>query len=302
MDRHGTREAELRSGLYRGSVRHLRTGPRPHRFRVPLHYLYLDLDELETIFARRLLWSHEAPNLVSFRRRDYHGDPDVPLDQAVRRSVAAEIGREVVGPIRMLTHLRHFGFVFNPVTFYYCYAADGETLEAVLAEITNTPWGERHAYALDLVAAPVESHATRSGAATEPVATRIPRRHRAFRKAFHVSPFLDMDHEYDWGFSDPGEHLSVRMRNFREGKLLFEAGLELKREPITGRALAAALLRNPVIPLFGLTVIYWQAVRLWWKRTPFFPHPRKRTAEAAAPGPVDPIPETRSRSAGGPLR
>jgi len=173
MDRHGTREAELRSGLYRGSVRHLRTGPRPHRFRVPLHYLYLDLDELETIFARRLLWSHEAPNLVSFRRRDYHGDPDVPLDQAVRRSVAAEIGREVVGPIRMLTHLRHFGFVFNPVTFYYCYAADGETLEAVLAEITNTPWGERHAYALDLVAAPVESHATRSGAATEPVATRI---------------------------------------------------------------------------------------------------------------------------------
>ncbi|MGA1203039.1 MAG: DUF1365 domain-containing protein, partial [Planctomycetota bacterium] len=166
MDRHGTREAELRSGLYRGSVRHLRTGPRPHRFRVPLHYLYLDLDELETIFARRLLWSHEAPNLVSFRRRDYHGDPDVPLDQAVRRSVAAEIGREVVGPIRMLTHLRHFGFVFNPVTFYYCYAADGETLEAVLAEITNTPWGERHAYALDLVAAPVESPAPRSGAAT----------------------------------------------------------------------------------------------------------------------------------------
>ncbi|MGA1203887.1 MAG: DUF1365 family protein, partial [Planctomycetota bacterium] len=143
---------------------------------------------------------------------------------------------------------------------------------------------------------------TRSGAATEPVATRIPRRHRAFRKAFHVSPFLDMDHEYDWGFSDPGEHLSVRMRNFREGKLLFEAGLELKREPITGRALAAALLRNPVIPLFGLTVIYWQAVRLWWKRTPFFPHPRKRTAEAAAPGPVDPIPETSSRSDGGPLR
>ena len=267
-------ERPLASALYRGWVSHLRTAPRPHRFRVPLHFLYLDLDELDTALGARWLASVERWNLLSFRRRDYFGDPDLPLAEAVRRRVSDEIGRAVDGPVRLLAHVRHFGFVFNPVTFAYCFAPDGETLEAVLAEITNTPWGERHSYVVDLRDAPVASE-TRRGE------TVIPRRHRSFPKAFHVSPFFDLDHTYDWGFSDPGEHLSVCMRNHREGERLFEARLELERRPLTGRSLAGAFLRNPVLPLFGLAAIYWQAARLWGKRTPFFPHPRKRAKEGA---------------------
>lgn len=248
-----------RSALYRGTIEHLRFAPRPHRFRYSLFHLFIDLDELPELFRGRLLWSVERPNVASFRRRDYFGDPRRALADCVRERVSEGIGREVDGPVRLLTHLRYFGYIFNPVSFYYCYGRDGETLEAVLAEITNTPWGERHAYTVDLRGAP-----ERGGL-----------RERSFAKEFHVSPFFGMDHRYEWGFGDPAETLTVRMRNLRGGQPVFEARLEAERRPLDGPTLAAALLRNPCITAAGHLAIYWQAARLRLKRVPFFPHPQK---------------------------
>lgn len=251
---------QLRSALYRGTIEHRRFTPREHRFRYRLHYLSLDLDELDEVFRGRWLWSVERPNVASFRRKDYFGDPDAPLADAVRARVSEETERPVTGPVRLLTHPRYFGYGFNPVSFYYCYAEDGTTLEAVLSEITNTPWKERHAYVTDL----------------RGVEPRDGLRHTRFDKEFHVSPFFGMDHRYDWGFSDPGESLSVRMQNFQEGRKVFESRLEAERKPLDGPHLAGALLRNPCVTAAGHVAIYWQAARLWWKRAPFHTHPAER--------------------------
>jgi DUF1365 family protein len=192
------------------------------------------------------------PALAWFRRGDYLGDPAVPLDRAVRDLVAAETGIRPAGPIRLLTHLRMFGHCFNPVSFYYCYDAAGAKVEAVVAEITNTPWNERHAYVL-----PARDGELRF----------------RFGKAFHVSPFLPMALQYDWRFSEPGARLSVHMRNLDGGAKVFDATLDLERREIGAASLAGALARFPLMTLQVVAAIYWQALRLWTRRTPFHAHP-----------------------------
>ena len=134
----------LKSAIYSGFVRHARHEPRRHRFSYRIFMMYLDLAELDHVFDRRWLWSARRPALAWFRRSDYLGSASVPLDEAVRSEAERLTGRRPSGPIRVLTHLRYFGYVQNPVTFYYCFAPDGDVVETILSEITNTPWGERH--------------------------------------------------------------------------------------------------------------------------------------------------------------
>ena len=138
----------MQSCLYLGSLRHRRHAPRPHAFRYRVFMTYLDLGELDEVFRGRWLWSTRRPALAWMRRADYLGDPAVPLDEAVRERVARETGERPRGPIRLLTHLRMLGACFNPVSFYYCFDQAGERVETIVAEITNTPWNERHAYVL----------------------------------------------------------------------------------------------------------------------------------------------------------
>lgn len=248
------------SALYVGRVRHRRFEPRAHAFEYPLFLVYLDLDELDAVFAGRWFWSARRPNLAWFDRRDHLGDRAAPLDAAVRDLVASATGRRPGGPIRLLTHLRYFGHCFNPVSFYYCFDANGERLDALVAEVNNTPWGEQHCYVLD-------------GGDAVPGGDAV-RYHT--RKQFHVSPFMDMDMEYAWRTTLPGTRLTLHIENLRDGARMFDASLRLERREITGARLAWALARFPMMTAWVVGWIHWEALRLWLKRTPFYPHPNRR--------------------------
>ena len=167
-----------RPACTRARVRHRRGGAVPDEFSHRLFMAYVDLDELPMLFAGSRLWSARGPALAWFRRSDYLGDERVPLKQAVRELVARRSGVSVDGPVRVLTHLRYFGHCFNPVSFYYCFEADGERVMAVVAEVTNTPWGERHAYVM-----PVADAHDDDGTA------KVMRTQLA--KQLHVSPLLE---------------------------------------------------------------------------------------------------------------
>ena len=249
----------MQSCLYHGRIRHRRFEPKAHSFNYPVCYAYLDLDELDNVFKGRWFWSTKGPAPVRFQRRDYLGNPGIPLQTAVRDHIRRETGHTPDGPIRLLTHLRHFGFSFNPVSFYYCFDARSQCLETIVAEITNTPWNERHAYVL-----PRHSSLTQT-------------KHLRFRfgKAFHVSPFMPMDIQYDWTFGIPDTHLSVHMQNFRHNRSIFDATLILEREPINGMSCARELAGYPLMPMKVLGAIYWQALKLFLKRVPIFTHPSK---------------------------
>lgn len=260
--------AALQSAVYTGWVRHRRHRPHAHAFGYKLYLMYLDLAELDRVFAKRWLWSIGRRNIVEFRRADFLGDPAVPLDEAVRQRVQEETGRRPAGPIRLLAHLRTFGHCFNPVSFYYCYAADGVTLDTVVAEITNTPWKERHSYVLRADAA--ERHGSALG--------------WAFDKVFHVSPFLPMQRGYRWRLQPPGAELRIHMEVDDGTTPEFDATLVLHRRELSGATLARSLLRFPLISLKVVAAIQWQAFLIWLRRNPVYDHPT-RAAKPAAPGP-----------------
>jgi uncharacterized protein len=239
----------LHSAVYEGVVRHHRKGPRAHLFNYRMAQLYIDLDELDQLFSDRWLWSVNRRNLAQFKRSDYLGPVQMPLAQAVRDRAEAELGVRPVGPIRVLTHLRYAGIIFNPVTFYYCFEADGQTLVCVVAEITNTPWRERHTYVVPAIGA-------------------------QFAKRFHVSPFIGMDRGYDWRFTVPGDQLHVHMGVSHAGASEFDATLTLQRRALNARSLWRVLWRYPLMTLQVVAAIHWQALRLWLKGTPVHDHPK----------------------------
>lgn len=256
----------MHSALYTGRVRHRRHSPSAHVFAYRLFMLYVDLDELDQAFRGRWLWSTQRPALAWWRRADFLGDANTPLRTAVADLVERETGKRPAGPIRMLTHLRYFGYSFNPVTFYYCFNEGGEALETIVAEITNTPWKERHAYVLG-----EPDHADRTG-----------RRRYRFVKRFHVSPFIGMDVSYDWRLTPPGEKLAVHMAVIGAEHRMFDATLRLDRHPLSAARLAGALLIYPFMTLRIIGAIYWQALRLWSKGTPFIAHPKHPSVNPAA--------------------
>ena len=255
----------MHSAIYRGWLEHRRMAPRRHAFRYPLFMVYLDLAELDRVFAGRWLWSTRRWALARFDRRDHFGDPAVPLEQAVRDLVAERTGTRPRGPVRLLTHLRYFGHVFNPVSFFYCFDETGERVVTIVAEVTNTPWGERHCYVLDGTPAGAGSRWVRAGSA----------------KAMHVSPFHPMGLDYHWGFRLPDAQLAVHMALTARAappdtsSPVFDATLALRRAPITAATLTTVLLRFPLMTLQVVAAIHWQALKLWLKHVPVHDHPAK---------------------------
>ncbi len=225
--------------------------------------LYLDLAELPQALEGYWFWSarRSCPRPLAPRGPPRRCDRGARPEHTVAGGEPRR-GPRPEGPIRLLTHPRYFGYGFNPVSFYYCFDAQDTRVEAVVAEINNTPWGEQHCYVLP---------ATASSGTPDKL-----RFH--FGKDFHVSPFLPMDMDYDWRFAAPGERLLVHMENWREDRPVFDATLSLEREPLGSRALAGALAGYPFMTAQVAGAIYWQALRLWLKRTPFFTHPDKTGA------------------------
>jgi DUF1365 family protein len=240
------------SAIYFGDVRHRRFAEHQREFRHGLAMAYVDLDELP-----RLGIGSSRPGLVRFRRSDYFGEG--PLDVAVRDRIEADTGLRPDGPIRVLTHLRSFGHCFNPASFYYCFDRD-ERLQALLAEVTNTPWGERQSYSL--------VRGDRSG--------RVLRGQS--EKLMHVSPFFGMDQRYEWSVAQPGETLSLHIQNREDGRVAFDATLSLARRPFTRRSLAAMTARYPFATLRILALIYGHAAAIRLRGIRTRPHPAKAAA------------------------
>ena len=225
--------------------------------------LLLDLNELPDVFRGRLLWSTNRRSVVRFRSSDHLKKfADEPSLKNRVRLALDELGEtRPIGPVRLLTQVRHFGYRMNPVSFYYCFDPTGSHVLAVIAEVNNTPWGEQHLY---LVTAN-ESDFARRRVSSDRV-----------DKAFHVSPFMEMEMHYRMIFTLPEDRLGVKMENWQAGKRIFNVSMLLEKRAINGYSLSWMLIRYPLMSLQTFGGIYFQALRLWWKKVPFVPHPDKR--------------------------
>ena len=265
------------SALYEGTLHHARIGGPDHSFGSRVLMAYLDLAELPGALDAHPLWSARHPAPIRFRRGDFHGDPAVPLDTAVRDTIERELGRRPTGPIRMLAHLRTWAWSFNPIVFYFVLTPDGDAVDTLVAEVTNTPWHERHAYVVPVGA---------------PELVRPVR----FPKAMHVSPFMDMDLDHSLAFSPPGApELTVRMDDWRGDDHVFAAELDLRRLPLDRPTMGRALREHPLPAQRVSAGIYWQALRLRAKNAPFRRHPHKvgtsrSTSSAVVPATPSPAP------------
>jgi uncharacterized protein len=240
---------------------------------------YLDLDEMAAVCDRSRFWSCEGPAPFWIRREDYFGDPELPLKMVVINKVKETLGFLPTGPVHMLTNPRCFGLRMNPITVYYVFDPSGQALQAVLAEVTNTPWDRRHVYVLDYRDQAINASIT-------------------FAKSLHVSPFMPMQQHYRWRCNLPAESLRILLQSYALGapqleevgsRKCFEALLDLRREACSARVLNRLLWRFPWMTAKVLGGIYWQAIKLWCKGARFYRYvaPCESLFENAVEKPID---------------
>lgn len=285
------------SAIYAGRVWHTRLKPTIHRFTYPIFFTLIDLDEI----SKEIAWywwpiaSCGAPAIARFLDKDHLKDkPESigkPLVERVRDIVEEATQKRPLGPIKLLTSVECLGYCFNPVSFYYCFDKTGEHVETVVGEVSNTPWLEMHCYVLspgvkgvqiidvkqDGETSSAEGEGSSAGrGGWPPSSLRF-----TFQKSFHVSPFMDMEHTYDWTFSPVGKELSVRNTMLKGGDTFFTAYLKLERHPFTAFSLLKHLIVFPAHSMLLQVYIHWQAILLWYKQVPFFPHPEARETGAS---------------------
>ena len=264
----------MHSRIYTGWVAHQRFAPKKHGFKYRAFMMYLDLDELPTLFKNSLFWSYNKANIASFKRADYYGDPQKPLKNEISDLIYAATDQYPRGALRLLTNMRYFGHCFNPVSFYYCFEADGKNLQAIVTHITNTPWGEDYAYVHDYTNQNSIEKITKNTKNGEITAFKLD-------KKFHVSPFMPMEISYDWAFKLHQNQLFVHMKNYQQTNditsditsEIFNATLALQAQIITPKALNLLLIQYPLMTMKVVLGIYWNALLLWLKGIPFYSHP-----------------------------
>ncbi len=256
LDCHSASKKDLSSAIYQGTIRHRRFTPKQHEFSYKIFMVYLDLHELDEVFSQSRWWSKDRVNVARFKRTDFFDEnSDKPLYESVADLVEKHNGERPCGPIRMLANLRYFGFIINPITCYYCFDKTGEKLQTVVAEVTNTPWRQRCHYILNV---------------DKPESDK---QRFTFSKAMHVSPFQPMELDYHWIGKTPSHDLFVHIDVTNKHQSVFDATMTLKHQPMTATMMNKVLLRYPWMTLKVFASIYWQAVKLMFKRIPFYSNP-----------------------------
>ena len=261
----------MHSCIYEGTVTHRRREPVDHQFQYRLFMVYLDLDELPSLVGGGGLIASRKHASQSFLRSDHLFEPARPLADEVRDVVREQTGRSCDGPIRLLTQLRYFGYYMSPLNLFYIYDESDEHIEFVVAEVNNTPWNERHCYVL--------WDGNRKSGTNE--------LQFAHAKDFHVSPFMSMDFQYNWRLTEPGSDLRVHLANTRDSRQLFAAGMTLQRRELDRQQLRRMTFRYPMMTAQITAGIYYQALKLWWKKCPSYTHPKKQI-NSPSPAPAPP--------------
>ena len=246
----------MKSCIYKGQVKHQRIMPRIHEFTYSLFMMYVDLDKLPWLFTRYWMWSVNTSGVASFHRKDHVGDPQDTLSDSIRTLVCEKTGHRPTGPIRLLTHFRYLGYVFNPLSLYFCYDETDSIVEHVVAEVMNTPWKEQHCYVLSNYQNEINCFTS------------------AHPKEFHVSPFMQLNMEYRWKIQIPNKSLQVQIENWQEDKKIFGAVIDLQKTEVSSKNLASVLLNYPLMTLKVVSAIHFEAIKLWMKGVTYVPHPK----------------------------
>ncbi|MFC3033800.1 DUF1365 domain-containing protein [Pseudoalteromonas fenneropenaei] len=240
----------MNSQLAIGDVYHHRFEHTDHKFRYPLYMMWLDLDELTEINDIHPCLGDKRRHLLRFVAADYLKDYEGDLKSRALSAYQAAGGAKSVSKVFSLCQGRCFGLYFSPVNFYFYQNAQGEFTD-LLAEVSNTPWRENHLYLV-----PLDKKVN-------------------LKKAFHVSPFMDLNMDYHWQVKVSDDKLLVQITNQRGDEKVFHATLRLKRTTLSKASVTALLRQFPAMTWRIVSGIYWQALKLWLRKVPFVAHPER---------------------------
>lgn len=249
-----------KSGIYKGWVGHRRFSPKKHSFKYEMFLLAIDLDELPHLSKIGPWFKSNKFAPLSLKASDYLSHQAQLSKQHVWEKIQSLGAKQEPARVMFIGQLRCFGLYFSPINLYYCFD-ENDALLSMLAEVSNTPWNERHYYLI-----PVNQQDEKNSS-----------QKMISEKAFHVSPFMDLNMQYQWLIKKPAEQLKLHIQNnhLTSGEKLFDANLTMQRMDFTNQNLRRCLADIPMMTLKTLWGIYWQAMKLFIKGVPYVAHAKK---------------------------